>query len=202
MTAPNGTACDDGNACTQSDTCLSGVCTGVTVDNDLDGFSTCAGDCDDTNPNIHPGHVELCDGMDNNCDGIIDEEVCGDGIDNDCDGMIDEEVCGDGIDNDCDGQVDEGCVAVCGNGIVEAGETCDDGNTSGGDGCFSTCTVESGFNCTGSPSVCTGICGDGVVVAGQACDDGNTNNGDGCSSACTVEPGYSCAESPSVCVQE
>ena len=37
------------------------------------------------------------------------KEVCGDGIDNDCDGEVDEveEVCGDGVDNDCDGEVDE-----------------------------------------------------------------------------------------------
>ena len=43
-------------------------------------------------------------------------EVCGDGIDNDGDGLIDEdcapavEVCGDGIDNDGDGLIDEGCA--------------------------------------------------------------------------------------------
>jgi TonB family protein len=30
-------------------------------------------------------------------------------------------------------------TAVCGNGILEAGEQCDDGNTSDGDGCSSTC---------------------------------------------------------------
>ncbi len=38
------------------------------------------------------------------------EEICGDGIDNDCDGILDEgelEICGDGIDNDCDGETDE-----------------------------------------------------------------------------------------------
>ena len=31
---------------------------------------------------------------------------------------------------------------VCGNGVIEAGETCDDGNAIGGDGCTSTCSVE------------------------------------------------------------
>ena len=37
-------------------------------------------------------------------------EACDDGIDNDCDGIVDEgelEVCGDGVDNDCDGETDE-----------------------------------------------------------------------------------------------
>jgi cysteine-rich repeat protein len=33
-------------------------------------------------------------------------------------------------------------AAVCGNGLVEAGEQCDDGNTRDGDGCSSKCTVE------------------------------------------------------------
>ncbi len=35
-----------------------------------------------------------------------------------------------------------GDVPVCGNGIVQPGELCDDGNTAGGDGCSATCTVE------------------------------------------------------------
>ena len=54
----------------------------------------------------------LCDSLDNDCDGQVDEgqvEVCDDQRDNDCDGIIDEntgEAC-DGQDNDCDGQVDE-----------------------------------------------------------------------------------------------
>jgi cysteine-rich repeat protein len=44
----------------------------------------------------------------------------------------------------CAGYVTTGCVppAVCGNGILETGEQCDDGNTANGDGCSSTCTIE------------------------------------------------------------
>ncbi|HOU79201.1 MAG TPA: hypothetical protein PK255_01300 [Candidatus Pacearchaeota archaeon] len=46
--------------------------------------------------------------------------------------------------------------AVCGNGIREAGEACDDGNERSGDGCsYPNCAVESGYTCdTGSPSCC------------------------------------------------
>jgi hypothetical protein len=40
-------------------------------DQDDDGFAG-ADDCDDTNPNIHPDAAEVCDGVDNNCDGAID----------------------------------------------------------------------------------------------------------------------------------
>jgi cysteine-rich repeat protein len=44
--------------------------------------------------------------------------------------------------------------AVCGDGLIEPPESCDDGNTNDGDGCSSVCEVESGFMCSGEPSVC------------------------------------------------
>ncbi len=48
--------------------------------------------------------------------------------------------------------------SVCGNGAVEVGETCDDGNTSNADGCSVTCAIESGYTCnTATPNVCTPI---------------------------------------------
>lgn len=42
------------------------------IDEDMDGF-TFDQDCDDMNPDVFPGSTELCDGIDNNCDGLIDE---------------------------------------------------------------------------------------------------------------------------------
>ena len=49
-------------------------------------------------------------------------------------------------------------VAVCGDGLVDAGEECDDGDLDNDDGCSSTCTIEPDAQCTGEPSVCiTGI---------------------------------------------
>ena len=41
-------------------------------DKDNDGFTTCAGDCDDDNNKVYPGALEYCDTYDNNCDGIVD----------------------------------------------------------------------------------------------------------------------------------
>jgi cysteine-rich repeat protein len=79
------------------------------------------------------------------------------------------------------------CVQVCGDGVVTPGEACDDGDLAGGDGCSATCTVESGYACTGTPSACDGICGDGDVLGTERCDDGDVDPGDGCNSTCRVE---------------
>ena len=60
----------------------------------------------------------------------------------------------------------EGEEPVCGNGGVETGEGCDDGNTAAGDGCSPACQVE------------PPVCGNGRVETGEQCDDGNTAPGD------------------------
>ncbi len=53
-------------------------------------------------------------------------------------------------------------AAVCGNGVLDGGETCDDGNTTSGDGCDSTCKVETvtGDNCTNAQEL-TPVAGTG-----------------------------------------
>ncbi|MBU1533897.1 DUF4215 domain-containing protein [Myxococcota bacterium] len=91
--------------------------------------------------------------------------------------------------------------AICGDGVLEGNEVCDDGNLNPDDGCSSVCTVEPGWECTtASPSVCVTTCGNGTVDADEACDDGNNDSEDGCDASCSVELGWSCTtESPSVC---
>ncbi|MBT9557671.1 MAG: DUF4215 domain-containing protein, partial [Myxococcales bacterium] len=64
-------------------------------------------------------------------------------------------------------------TASCGNGAVQLGELCDDGNTANGDGCSSDCSLE--------------ICGDEIVTGAESCDDGNDEPNDGCSAECQVE---------------
>jgi Putative metal-binding motif len=46
------------------------------VDRDGDGFTDC-GDCDDSNPAVHPGATEVCNGIDDNCNGLVDEGPTG-----------------------------------------------------------------------------------------------------------------------------
>jgi cysteine-rich repeat protein/predicted outer membrane repeat protein len=47
-----------------------------------------------------------------------------------------------------------GPTATCGNGLIETGEGCDDGDLAAGDGCGSTCQTEANYACSGEPSVC------------------------------------------------
>ena len=75
---------------------------------------------------------------------------------------------------------------VCGDGNLDPGEQCDDGNQDNTDGCRNDCTLP--------------YCGDGIVDPGEQCDDGNRNNFDGCRNDCTVavcgdgivDPGEQC----------
>jgi cysteine-rich repeat protein len=121
------------------------------------------------------------------------------------DGQLDEdrnEVCDEGLNNsDSESNACRlSCVrAGCGDGVIDAGEDCDDANRANNDGCDASCIVETGFNCIGEPSACLAICGDGLVLGAERCDDGNAISGDGCSEVCAVETGFKCAGQPSDC---
>jgi cysteine-rich repeat protein len=89
--------------------------------------------------------------------------------------------------------------AVCGNGAVELGEACDDGNTAPRDGCDERCEAEycgdgvlsAGEACddAGCLPDCSGffVCGDGALDPGEACDLGDVLDDDGCTSVCTLD---------------
>ena len=119
-------------------------------DDDDDGYTEVAGDCDDANPGRNPGAIETANNLDDDCDGDIDEDTRrtdddGDGYTeaefdcNDADPAVnpgeDEDCpsahpnCSDGIDNDCDGSVDGGVYDPDGDGYTEdPGGDCDETN--------------------------------------------------------------------------
>lgn len=76
--------CDDDDECT-IDRCDDSAKTCERIrrprDEDRDGHDACDDDCDDTDPEVHPGATETCDGRDEDCDGRTDEQLlseCGD----------------------------------------------------------------------------------------------------------------------------
>lgn len=92
---------------------------------------------------------------------------------------------------------------LCGNGIKQDAEECDDGNTVNDDACTNDCKVarcgdtivQEGEQCddgnTSNTDLCTtqcrnAVCGDGIQQGAEECDDGNTVNTDGCTNVCSL----------------
>ncbi len=88
-----------------------------------------------------------------------------------CSSAVDAGECDDGppLEPVC---TSECGVPQCGDGQVDLGEECDDGNSFDGDACTASCRLAK--------------CGDGILGPGEACDDGNTINDDGCTDTCAI----------------
>ena len=87
-----------------------------------DGFVAEATDCDDLNPDVNPDATEVCDGWDNDCDELVDDDD--DSIDTDSQITVYTDADGDGYGDDSTAW--SACSA--GSGESEWGGDCDDGN--------------------------------------------------------------------------
>ncbi len=191
----NGNTCDDYNACTSTDTCSEGFCSGSAI--------TCptAGSCDDSTGYVWTGVCdpnsgctrdeapqETCDGLDNDCDGQIDNDIsdiitdifgydsvgqCQEQIESCINGIFqvtqeamgpNEELCDvNNIDEDCDGSSNEGCQCV-------EGETQQCGETDAGECAYGTQTCD----IYGQWGECAGV----IYPTEEVCD-GLDNDCDG-----------------------
>lgn len=143
--------------------------------------------CDDGNTVGRDGCSSTCQKERADCgNGIVeswDGERCDDGnqITEACDyGLTQCRVCS----SHCSWV--DGALLVCGDGIVNGPEACDDGNTADGDGCNSSCMSEV------APVAPVTLCGNGIVEAGETCDEGSGNlpfcDGNICTDTCQLCP--------------
>ena len=159
---------------------------------DVDGDGVPAGiDCNDDDATVGAASAEVCDGVDNDCDGLVDEDVCGDPCqsDDDCDdddactvdtcssgecsytGLTRVDMDGDGLIDDCDDDTD-------GDGVPDA-DDCDPNDASIGagtpeacDGLDNDCDGQVDEGVCGDPCTSDADCGDADACTDDSCVDG------------------------------
>ena len=170
VVSPNEGPCSDGDACTVGDTCSAGVCMAggdpLVCDDGVycDGLETCdpaQGCVDGEAPAVDDGvacTIDLCDETTGAVVHTPDHSAC--------------EVppgmkCTDAV---CDAS--QGCTLktasnCCGNGVIEAGEECDDGEST--EACAADCTEKVGYHMNGAFYVSNGTYAGDFNAAGGFC---------------------------------
>ena len=139
------------------------------------GWVEDATDCDDANSDIHPDATEICDSLDNDCDGLIDD--------------ADDSVSGTATwytDADGDGYGDDASTTTAceqPSGTAAYGGDCDDTDAAYNPGAAEDdCTDPADYNCDGS-SAYADIDGDGFAAC-EECDDSDAAINPDASEAC------------------
>jgi cysteine-rich repeat protein len=196
---------------------------------EVSGVYVCTGDGTGTECDATPGSSspEVCDGLDNDCDGTADEDfgdlgqVCTVGVE-ECE-VSGVYVCtGDGTgtecnatpgtpgtegpdgDTSCSNSLDDDCDGLTDGNDSDCQPACGNGWLDPGEGC------DDGGESPACDTDCSvAQCGNETlnVTAGEQCDDGNTLDFDGCSSDCLDEycgdgicnPGQGCTGCPEDC---
>jgi hypothetical protein len=176
------------------------------LDGDGDGFTGCGGDCNNSNPNVHPGAAEICNGLDDDCSPATPDGAAEPWVGAPCDGP-DTDLCIEGnyicqggaqfctdqtgssvescngLDDDCDGSIDEGVQTTYyrdqdNDGFGDSGQTstgcapppgyvaslgdCNDNDPAIHPGA-------SDANCNNIDENCSGAADEGYVPVGTSC---------------------------------
>jgi MYXO-CTERM domain-containing protein len=136
-------SCESNDDCHPDYRCIASRCVTALECTDLDGDTYCdqregGDDCNDNRKEVHPNAQEVCDNIDNNCDGRVDEVCeCSWGDEQECGSDVGichkgimscqsgqwgaceggrgpdlQEDCVDSLDNNCNGAINEGCTCL------------------------------------------------------------------------------------------
>ncbi len=157
--------------------------TAAEPDEDGDGYTVSQGDCDDHDRFVYPNAPDPCDGVDQNCDGIPDEDFdvdgdhwstcAGDCRDTDATSYPGATEVVDGVDNDCDGIPDNNTTAYDddGDGYSEDQGDCNDDPLAGG-ALISPSAVEVQLDENGDPEGIDNDCDGEIDEPLAACPEG------------------------------
>ena len=142
-----------------------------------EGWVANADDCDDIDPNVNPAAIEVCNGKDDECDGLVDD--ADDSLDLTTASVWYTDGDGDGYGDAA--TITQACEQPAGASALDG--DCDDGDAAWNPAAVeSDCTDPNDYNCDGSVGY-SDVDGDGFAACSE-CDDANAANFPGATEMC------------------